>query len=116
MVHPTHDRPLKRALVSREALVKDARGRPLKRGRQLHGHARRVAAGEMQTYMRRLAQSIRDARLERGVAISELAAATGLNEHNLYRIERAEHARTPTLLTIVRIARALDMQPSELVP
>ena len=61
-----------------------------------------------------LARSIRDARMERGVAISELAAATGLNSHHLHRLERGEGE--PMILTLVRIARALDMQPNELMP
>jgi DNA-binding phage protein len=91
------------------------RGTPWIRGPQLHGHARRVAAAETDAYRRRLAQKIRDARLERGVAVSEIAAATGLAECAIHRAEKGERG-WPEMLTIVRIARALDMQPYELIP
>jgi len=81
----------------------------------LRGHARRVANRETEVYRARLAQNVRDARLERGVAVSELAAAAGLDKCNIHRIERGERG-WPDMLTLVRIARALDMQPSELMP
>ena len=90
------------------------KSKPGPKGPHLHGRARRVAIAEVVRYRALLARAIREARIERGIAMSELAAATGLNETNLYHIEGNEHS--PTISTLVRIARALDMQPSELVP
>lgn len=84
------------------------------------GAAREVTQIELDAYFVRLVNAIRDARRERDVTQAELSRVTGISEQTLSRLER--HAGSsrgtwkhgPRYETIVRIARALGMEPSEL--
>lgn len=55
---------------------------------------------------------IRALRTNAGLSQKELAAATGLNQSQISRIESG--ARTLTIDELERIARAIDKRPSEL--
>lgn len=76
---------------------------------------------ELDAYFVRLVRNIRDARRERDISQAELSRACGITEQTLSRLER--HAGSsrgkwkhgPRVETIVRIARALDLEPSELM-
>ena len=59
---------------------------------------------------RRLARDVRDARRDRGVSQRALAAAAGLDQALLSRIESGEV--TPSLHSLTALATALGMQPS----
>lgn len=85
------------------------------------GRAHRVDVQRMQSYSIELGRRIRDLRLERDISIAELAAASGVNFHAISRIEngasdRHGRGRNPLYLTIVRLALALGVSPSELMP
>lgn len=89
------------------------RGRPPGR-RTMYGKARRVDPRIDRTYQLEVARRIRDARLERDIAPDELGLAAGIGERSIYRIENGEHR--PLVRTICRIAAAMGMMPSELMP
>lgn len=84
------------------------------------GKARKVGDWETDWHFREIGRLIRDARLERDISLEELAAATGIGEATLSRIERAVSRRSrnlgPTVNSIVRIALALGVRPYELMP
>ncbi len=96
-------------------------GRPLGR-KDMHGRARRVASSEVPRYFVILGQRVRDARLERDVSMVELAAAIGSNQHHIARLERGNVRRGevgnygPSTGMVIRIALALGVSPSELMP
>jgi transcriptional regulator with XRE-family HTH domain len=46
--------------------------------------------------------------------MDDFAARLGMTKNNLYRIERGKSG-APNVLTIVRFARVLGVQPSEIV-
>lgn len=60
-----------------------------------------------------LARNVREQRLRRGTSQEALAHAAGIHSSEISRIERA--VREPRLSTLVRLARALDVTPSELL-
>lgn len=84
------------------------------------GKARRVGEWEPDWHLREIGKLIRDARVERDVSLEELAAATGIGEATLSRIERAKSRRNnnrgATIASIIRIALALGVRPYELMP
>lgn len=57
---------------------------------------------------------VRTARLERGLSQEQLAFDAGLHRTAISFIERAE--RSSKLETIEKLARALGVQPAELMP
>jgi transcriptional regulator with XRE-family HTH domain len=54
-----------------------------------------------------------DIRKEKGISHEKLAEMTGLNRSTISLIEN--HKRTPTILTILRISKALDIKLSEIL-
>lgn len=82
--------------------------------RDMHGKARRVDPRWDRDYRLAIARRIRDARIEQDIAASELGAAAGIGQRSIYRIETGEHR--PLAQTICRIALALGLSPSELMP
>jgi transcriptional regulator with XRE-family HTH domain len=56
---------------------------------------------------------LRKARLDRGLSQHALAATAELHHTHISLLERGQ--REPTLDTLVRLARALDITPGELV-
>lgn len=60
-----------------------------------------------------LAQNMRNERRKQGMSQEALAHASGIHSSEISRIERA--VREPRLLTLVRLARALRVTPSELL-
>ena len=61
----------------------------------------------------KIGKSVRKLRIEKFMSQAELSKAAGVSPAHLGRIERNEH--DPHLATIRKIARALDVDPSELV-
>jgi len=57
---------------------------------------------------------VREVRLSRGISQEELGYRSGLHRTAISFIERAE--RSATLETIEKLARALNVQPAELMP
>lgn len=60
-----------------------------------------------------LGREIRRHRDLKGLSQEKLAELAGLNRNYIGFVERAE--RSPRVVTIFRIARALEMHPSELI-
>ncbi len=100
-------------------MVKRGPGRP-RGSRDLHGRARRFDPRWDYAYSLAIARNVRQVRLERGISIDELAAASGVCRDVLFRLERASSSRgtpaNPYYRTIVRVAVSLGLSPSELVP
>lgn len=88
----------------------------------LAGRARRVERKLLPIYLRKLGLRVRDARVERDIAASELAAASGVSVATIHRLETAKPRRSRGRIvgarvdTIIAIALALDLSPSELMP
>jgi transcriptional regulator with XRE-family HTH domain len=61
----------------------------------------------------KIGKSVRRLRIERFMSQAELSKAAGVSPAHLGRIERNEH--DPHLSTIRKIAKALGVDPSELV-
>lgn len=94
------------------------RGRP-RGSRDLGGRARRVEEQTLRNFAVALARNIRAARLERHISIDELHAATGVHSSVLNRIEQASsrgRLYSPRFVTLVKIALALGVSPSEVMP
>lgn len=62
--------------------------------------------------LRLFGERLRELRTERNISQEQLAELAGLDRNYIGQIERAE--RNVALVNIVRIAKALDMPPSEL--
>ena len=60
-----------------------------------------------------LGREIRRHRNAKGLSQEKLAELAGLNRNYIGFVERAE--RSPRVMTIFRIARALDLHPGELI-
>ncbi len=60
----------------------------------------------------RFGATLRELRLERGLSQERLAELAGLDRNYIGQIERAE--RNPAVLSIVKIAEALEVPPGEL--
>ena len=60
-----------------------------------------------------LGREIRRHRDLKGLSQEKLAELAGLNRNYIGFVERAE--RSPRVITILRIARALDLHPAELL-
>lgn len=60
-----------------------------------------------------MGQRLREARTEIGFSQMDVAEITGIHFTNIAKIERGE--ANPSLITIIRIADALDINPSRLV-
>lgn len=95
----------------------------MKRGRptgsvDLRGAAHRVKNDNVDVTLKTIAQIVRQARVERGIAVAELAAATGICEQALFTLERSRNGppRNVSIRTLIRLAHALGVQPSELMP
>lgn len=82
---------------------------------------RRVAAPKAQAARSRTHATLLDGRLIRrlrflrGLSQSQLAAATGVNEQVIYRLEHGSRQNTLTVSFIVDLAHALGAQPVELI-
>jgi transcriptional regulator with XRE-family HTH domain len=63
--------------------------------------------------VQQFAQNLREARLRRGLSQEALGAASDLHRTEISLLERA--GREPRLTTILRLARALEVQPSLLI-
>lgn len=59
------------------------------------------------------ARNLRRERHRRGLSQEDVAHASGLHSTEISRLERA--AREPRLSTIVRLARALEIRPTDLL-
>lgn len=59
-------------------------------------------------------QRVREVRLARGISQEELGFRSGLHRTAISFIERAQ--RSATLETIEKLARALKVQPADLMP
>ena len=57
---------------------------------------------------------VREIRLEQGLSQEQLAEKSGLHRTAISFIERAE--RSSTLETVEKLARALKVQPAQLMP
>lgn len=79
------------------------------------GIARPVLELEVRTYCRQIARLIRDAMAERDLPARELYRACGVHPVSISRILKGRRM-VISVGTIVRLARAMDMQPSELLP
>lgn len=97
------------------------------RGRPVGSVTRRaraapVDARELHAYMLAIGRRIRDRREEIALSAMAVATAAGLNVSHLHRLERGVSARPGRdrrgikLATLVAIARALSINPSELMP
>lgn len=60
-----------------------------------------------------LGEAIRRARLRRGISQEELAHRSEIDRSHMGSIERAK--QNPTFISLVRIARAMDMTVAQLV-
>jgi osmotically inducible protein OsmC len=60
-----------------------------------------------------LAETIRALRAKRGFRLTDLAAATGLSEVHLYRIEQGE--RTPSIRALLTLASVYGVDPGQLL-
>lgn len=58
-------------------------------------------------------ERVRDLRMKRGVSLRQFAVQSGFNPNVLSRIERGDH--NVTLETLIRLCRALDTTPAELL-
>ena len=67
-----------------------------------------------QAYIKQFGEVIRELRDERGLSQEALAGAAGLHRTQISLIERGQ--RSVRLDTIVRLAKALKVQPSEMMP
>ncbi|MEO1009596.1 MAG: helix-turn-helix transcriptional regulator [Planctomycetota bacterium] len=65
-------------------------------------------------FVRDFGERIREVRTERGLSQEKLAELAGLHRTAVSFIERAE--RSSTLETIEKLARALRVQPGDLMP
>lgn len=65
-------------------------------------------------FVRDFGERVREARLERGLSQEELAHRAGMHRTAISFIEQAQ--RSSTLETIERLAKALKVQPSTLIP
>ena len=63
-------------------------------------------------YLLALGEALRRVRLDRGISQEELGLETGIHRNYVGGIERGE--RAPTVAVILRLADALDVQPSSL--
>jgi transcriptional regulator with XRE-family HTH domain len=59
------------------------------------------------------AARLRELRLERGISQERLADATGVHRATIYKIEQG--SRAPQLVTLMQLARGLDVPPETLV-
>jgi ribosome-binding protein aMBF1 (putative translation factor) len=82
--------------------------------RAMWGKATKYDPRRERAYRHALAHRVRNARLEADVSIDELAAAIAGHPRTIHEIETA--AINPKFMTIVRIAVALGLSPSELMP
>jgi transcriptional regulator with XRE-family HTH domain len=62
--------------------------------------------------LRLFGERLRELRTERGLSQERLAELAGLDRNYIGQIERAE--RNVALVNIVRIAKALDVEPGEM--
>ncbi len=65
-------------------------------------------------FIRDFGENIRRVRLKRGLSQEQLAAKAGLHRTAISLIENAE--RSSTLETVEKLARALKVSPSDLMP
>lgn len=83
------------------------------------GKAKRVDVGVLRAYSLAIGRNVRQVRTERCISLDELSAASGVDRWAISRLEHGHtrgKARNPLFLTIVRLALALELSPSELVP
>jgi transcriptional regulator with XRE-family HTH domain len=73
-----------------------------------------VGASRADSAAKILGRRVRDRRHELDLTIEQLAERTGLHWTYIGSLERGER-KNPTLLTILRVARALKVDPGELV-
>jgi transcriptional regulator with XRE-family HTH domain len=71
------------------------------------------SAGPAREALDVLAENMRNARAKQGMTQEALAHASGIHSSEISRIERA--AREPRLSTLVQLARALRVTPSDLL-
>jgi DNA-binding XRE family transcriptional regulator len=84
------------------------------RGPYKQGKARATSDGEVRAYLLRIGQLIRDAMAERDLSADAIRAACGVSKFTICNILRGR--KTPSLETLVRVARAMNLSPSELLP
>lgn len=66
-----------------------------------------------QIALRRFGQNVRKQRLALGLTREDLASSVGVNGSYITRIEQG--LRSPTLWSILRLARAMDVIPAKLM-
>jgi DNA-binding XRE family transcriptional regulator len=84
------------------------------RGTYKRGRARETSSEEVRAYLLRVAQIVRDALSERDLGADAIRQACGISKFTLSNILRGK--KVPSLETIVRLARAMNLSPSELMP
>lgn len=67
-----------------------------------------------QEYIHYVCTSIKQKRIEKGIKQMDLAVEIGIEDSSLRRIESGR--TSPTLKTLIRIASALQIEVSELLP
>ena len=70
--------------------------------------------GEDSVYLQSFGRRLSALRVQRGLSLEQLAAATGLGEVEVRRVERGQ--RDLSVIALAEIARALDIQPADLMP
>lgn len=65
-------------------------------------------------FYRAVAQSIRDARMKKGLSHGELAERSGIRKSYIFELERGR--ANPTLKTLYRISHGLEISAHELLP
>ncbi len=101
-------------MTNRRPLIVRPTGRP-PGSPDRHGRAARVDSSSVRAFARRFAQRVHDLRLERDLSVLELATAAGVSPHTIRGIERADY-RSPGILTVYKIARAMMLSPTEILP
>lgn len=79
----------------------------------LAGCANRMTTSAITDPLIVLAQNMREQRRRRGMSQEALAQASGIHSSEVSRIERG--VREPRLSTLVHLARALQVTPSDLL-
>lgn len=72
---------------------------------------------ETRAHMLSFARRVREARERLDLSVDELARASEISAGAIHRIERGDAGTLgPHLIVVVRLARAMNLSPSELLP
>ncbi len=73
-----------------------------------------IEEGEDSVYLQSFGRRLAALRVQRGLTLEELAAASGLGPQEVRRVERGQ--RDLSVIALADIAKALDIQPADLMP